>query len=108
MALRKWASFVRLVRLKAQIVSLCLVMCLETRLKGRLAGARLGKLPQRSCPWLCLHLKSRMRAGCGRALCPPAQDFHGALKKAFELTRFDAHARINFFGKIPRGLKIAF
>src|SRR6266436_3085021 len=106
MALRKWASLVRLVRLKVKIVSFCLVMCLGT-----------AKRPSRRCNvrgnvaavlWLCLHLKSRMRAGCGRALCPRAQDFHGALKKAFELTRFDAHARINFFGKIPRGLKIAF
>src|SRR5947207_801172 len=34
MALRKWASFVRLVRLRAQIVSLCLVMCPGTRLNG--------------------------------------------------------------------------
>ena len=61
-------------------------------------------MPQRSCPWLVFTSKAR----CGRALCPRAQDFHGTLKQAFELTRFDAHARINFFGKIPLRSKIVF
>jgi len=61
-----------------------------------------GKKPQRFCPWLAF----TSRAGCGRALCPRAQDLHGALKKAFEFARFDAHARINFFGKIPLRCKI--
>src|SRR6266566_6381270 len=107
MALRKWVSFVRLVRLGAKIVSICLVMCLGTRQRAQRAVSQVqgwGKMPQRSCPWLA----STSKAGCGRALCPGAQDFHGALKKAFELPRFDAHARINFFGKIPRRCKIAF
>src|SRR6266700_3112738 len=62
------------------------------------------------CPQSTVHERKTqaLRAGCFCDSRSRAQNFHSALEKAFELTRFDLRARITFLGKVPRRCKTAF